>query len=135
MAHPLLHFPSEARKHDFKQIPVPIEKRGIGRKGLETVNQKRTTNGTLCSTPIELTPAENRVLRLISRSMTNREIAGLLKISPATVKRHVENILRKLGLRNRIDAAIYALALQGCPARAEVLCPLERWRENLQGIA
>ena len=43
-----------------------------------------------------LTAAEQRVLRLVSQSNTNREIATILGISPATVKRHLENILRKL---------------------------------------
>ena len=40
------------------------------------------------------TPAEKRVLSLVSASMTNREIACILKISAATVKRHLENLLR-----------------------------------------
>ena len=78
-----------------------------------------------------LTAAEGRVLRFISQAKTNREIAVALRISPATVKRHVENILRKLRLRNRAEAAIYALTLNGCPARGQFRCPLELWRENL----
>ncbi len=53
-----------------------------------------------------LTAAEERVLTLVSQSMTNREIASRLGVSPATVKRHVENILRKLKVRNRVEAAI-----------------------------
>lgn len=79
-----------------------------------------------------LTAAEGRVLRLISQSKTNREIASDLRISPATVKRHVENILRKLHLRNRVEAAIYALTLNDCPSRGQALCPLELWRQKLQ---
>ena len=78
-----------------------------------------------------LTAAERRVLRLISQPKTNREIAVDLSISPATVKRHVENIFRKLHLRNRVEAAIYALTLNGCPARGQGRCPLDLWRENL----
>jgi DNA-binding NarL/FixJ family response regulator len=40
--------------------------------------------------------------------MTNTEIAGKLRISPATVKRHVSSILGKLGLPSRLHAAVYA---------------------------
>ena len=78
----------------------------------------------------DITAAEERVLRLVSQSKTNREIASVLKISPATVKRHVENILRKLSLRNRAEAAIYGLTLGGCPARGHAQCPLEKWRNG-----
>ena len=78
----------------------------------------------------DITAAEERVLRLVSQSKTNREIASVLKISPATVKRHVENILRKLRLRNRVEAAIYGLTLGGCPARGHAQCPLEKWRNG-----
>ena len=49
-----------------------------------------------------LTAAEMRVLNLISRAKTNKEIAADLGISPATVKRHLENVLRKLHLKNRV---------------------------------
>jgi len=64
--------------------------------------------------PNVLTAAEERVLRLVSYAHTNREIASTLGISPATVKRHLENILRKLRLRNRVEAAIYALSMLEC---------------------
>jgi DNA-binding CsgD family transcriptional regulator len=77
-----------------------------------------------------VTATEARVLGLISQSRTNREIAALLRISPATVKRHVENILRKLQLRNRVEAAIYGLALAGCPVENRPQCPLARWRNR-----
>lgn len=79
--------------------------------------------------PSSVTATEARVLGLISESRTNREIAVELSISPATVKRHVENILRKLQLRNRVEAAIYGLALNGCPAK-DPQCPLARWRNK-----
>jgi len=63
----------------------------------------------------QLTAAEKRVIVLVSRAKTNKEIAAVLGISPATVKRHLENILRKLQLKNRVAAAIYALRNIGCP--------------------
>ena len=77
-----------------------------------------------------LTAAEARVLRLVSESKTNREIAASLGISPATVKRHLENILRKLRLRSRVEAAIYSLSLLECDGRKEGACPLAVWRRS-----
>jgi DNA-binding CsgD family transcriptional regulator len=79
-----------------------------------------------------LTAAEARVLRLVSESKTNREIASSLGISPATVKRHLENILRKLRVRNRIEAAIYGLSMSKCGGRKENECPLAVWRRRHQ---
>ena len=76
-----------------------------------------------------LTAAEERVLRLVSQSKTNREIASTLGISPATVKRHLENILRKLRVRNRGEAAIYSLSMAGCHAYSNGNCPLAAWRK------
>ena len=77
-----------------------------------------------------LTATEKRVLALVSDSMTNREIASSLGISPATVKRHLENILHKLDLRNRIEAAIYSLSLAGCHSPNNGNCPLAAWRRR-----
>ena len=57
----------------------------------------------------ELSAREREVLRLIARGMENAEIADELGISPRTAKNHVSNILAKLGLPSRIQAAIYAV--------------------------
>jgi DNA-binding NarL/FixJ family response regulator len=57
----------------------------------------------------ELSSRELEVLRLIARGMENAEIARELGISPRTAKNHVSNILAKLGLPSRIQAAIYAV--------------------------
>ena len=56
-----------------------------------------------------LTAREREVLRLIAQGMSNREIAQALTISEKTVKTHVSNILGKLHLADRTQAAIYAL--------------------------
>jgi DNA-binding NarL/FixJ family response regulator len=77
-----------------------------------------------------LTAAEEGVLTLVSQSMTNSEIALKLGISPATVKRHMENILRKLRLRNRIEAAISGLSMAGRCASNKNDCPLAAWRKR-----
>lgn len=57
----------------------------------------------------ELTAREFEVLRLIVAGLSNREIADRLVISQKTVKVHVGNILGKLGLSDRTQAAVYAL--------------------------
>ena len=77
-----------------------------------------------------LTIAEKRVLALVSHARTNKEIASALGISPATVKRHLENILKKLHLRNRVEAAIYGLMIDGCPRGLNLGCALEVWRKG-----
>ncbi len=56
----------------------------------------------------ELTPREREVLRLLATGSSNREIGAQLFISEGTVKNHISNILGRLGLRDRTQAAIYA---------------------------
>jgi DNA-binding CsgD family transcriptional regulator len=57
----------------------------------------------------ELTQREHEVLRLLAESLSNAEIASRLVISQKTAGHHVGRIFRKLGLRNRAEAAAYAL--------------------------
>ena len=56
-----------------------------------------------------LTEREVEVLRLVAQGRSNQEIAGQLVISEATVRTHVSNILTKLHLASRTQAALYAL--------------------------
>lgn len=56
----------------------------------------------------DLTEREIEVLRLIAQGATNREIATQLVISEGTVKNHISNILSRLGLRDRVQAALFA---------------------------
>lgn len=56
-----------------------------------------------------LSPREWDVLRLLSDGLKNREIADLLSVSENTVKTHIRAILSKLSLKNRTQAAAYAL--------------------------
>jgi len=59
-------------------------------------------------TAADLSAREVEVLRLIAKGASNREIAEHLVISEGTVKNHISNILNRLGLRDRTQAAIYA---------------------------
>jgi DNA-binding NarL/FixJ family response regulator len=55
-----------------------------------------------------LNASQVAILRLISRGHSNREIAGEVHLSENTVKSHIQEIFRKLGVRNRVEAAILA---------------------------
>ncbi|WP_432561656.1 response regulator [Kineococcus sp. SYSU DK003] len=58
----------------------------------------------------ELTPQERRVLRLLSEGRTNRQIGAELHLAEKTVKNYVSNVLAKLGLASRTQAALFTTA-------------------------
>ena len=65
-----------------------------------------------------LTEREQEVLRLLSTGLNNREIAAVLVVAESTAKTHVEHIIRKLGVSDRVQAAVWA-ARNGLVPRAE----------------
>ncbi|NLC76824.1 MAG: response regulator transcription factor [Clostridia bacterium] len=58
---------------------------------------------------VKLTKQEKKVLTLIAEGMTNKEIAEKLFLSEKTIRNYVSNILSKLNLSNRAEAAVYAI--------------------------
>lgn len=71
-------------------------------------SSSRDASARVVAAQFDLTEREIEVLRLIATGATNREIAEKLVISEGTVKNHVSNILSRLGLRDRTQAAIFA---------------------------
>lgn len=74
-------------------------------------SQKRTENITRIQVPksVELTPTETKVVNFVAQGMSNREIAGELKVSQRTVESHVSNMLNKTGLHNRTELSRWAI--------------------------
>jgi two-component system nitrate/nitrite response regulator NarL len=56
-----------------------------------------------------LSPREREILQFIARGQSNKEIARALDLAESTVKIHVQNMLRKLNLSSRVQAAVYAV--------------------------
>lgn len=53
-----------------------------------------------------LTRRETEILKLVSKGLSNREIAGMLGVEVCTIKVHLQNTFRKLEVRNRTQAAV-----------------------------
>lgn len=66
------------------------------------------TRGSAPDALQELTERESEILRLIGAGMTNREIGAKIFLSEKTIKHHVTNILQKLQVRSRVEAALFA---------------------------
>jgi DNA-binding NarL/FixJ family response regulator len=81
----------------------------IAAKVLQFLRAQTTGAGRAESLRAELTDRELEVLKLIAIGKDNAEIARELFISPKTVKNHISNILMKLQIENRIQAAVYAV--------------------------
>jgi DNA-binding NarL/FixJ family response regulator len=81
----------------------------IAAKVLQRVRATSTSAQDAASIRAELSDRELQVLKLIANGKDNADIAAELHISPKTVKNHISNILMKLQIENRIQAAVYAV--------------------------
>ena len=81
----------------------------IAAKVLQHVRANGTSAEAATALQAELSDRELEVLRLAAQGHDNAEIARRLHISPKTVKNHISNILMKLQLENRIQAAVFAV--------------------------
>ena len=83
-------------------LPMP---RAMAAKVLEDLARAARGAGPVASSVSSLSAREEEVLRLLASGLTDREIGDGLQISPRTVESHVGSVLRKLGVRNRAEAA------------------------------
>lgn len=74
-------------------------------RSLRGVSEAATASGELIE---PLTEREQEVLRLMATGINNREIASVLFVAESTIKTHVEHILSKLGVSDRVQAAVWA---------------------------
>ena len=75
----------------------------------QRVLERMRPKDPLSDLPEPLTEQERRLLSLIAEGKTNREIAAIVYLSEKTVRNYVSNILAKLGLSNRAEAAAFAV--------------------------
>lgn len=98
----------------MEELAMAIERAARGEATLHSriasrlVLEMRGASGTAVNPFTELTDRELEVLKLIASGLSNSKIAEMLVISPNTVKGHVSNILSKLHLVDRTEAAVYA---------------------------
>jgi DNA-binding NarL/FixJ family response regulator len=101
------------------QVSVPILVESIQRAArgeiaasgslLHAFKEKMLRPRTEQETQTPLTERELQVLRHVAHGLSNREIGGSLGISIETVKEHVQNILRKIDVKDRTQAAVWAV--------------------------
>ncbi len=91
--------------HLFRDVTAFYELEGLMRKRLAEV-QPAPSRG---KNPVtSLTRRELEILRVMAQGATTKPIAEKFHISPATVRNHVQNLRRKVGAHNRLEAVVYA---------------------------
>lgn len=89
------------------QLSPSIAGKLVGQLSARPVQSSAALKASMAD--VDLTERELEVLRLVATGATNREIAGKLSVSEGTVKNHMSNILTRLGLRDRLQAALFAI--------------------------
>jgi DNA-binding NarL/FixJ family response regulator len=84
----------------------------VGPQTAEAMFRELRERGPDASRLEALTDREREVLGLLSEGLTNREIARRMFIAEKTVRNHVSSVLRKLSLRHRTEAALFAVPLR-----------------------
>ena len=103
------------RKDTDGKVLLDVIRRAASGENVWTREELRRVTGAL-ATPraaadveVPLTQRESEVLRQLALGLTNKEIAQALGISYETVKEHVQHILRKIGVTDRTQAAVWAV--------------------------
>jgi DNA-binding NarL/FixJ family response regulator len=101
---------SEPRERLLKAIHISASGEATWtREELRRVTGALATPRANADVEVPLTHRESEVLRQLALGLTNKEIALALKISYETVKEHVQHILRKIGVTDRTQAAVWAV--------------------------
>jgi DNA-binding NarL/FixJ family response regulator len=77
-------------------------------KAARSLLSSRTENRPAERTNVELTPREAEVLNLLRQGLANKQIARALGISQATVKAHLTSVFQRIGVTDRVQAAVWA---------------------------
>ncbi|GAA1819937.1 response regulator transcription factor [Planosporangium flavigriseum] len=95
---------------DAEELQRAVRAAAAGQVQLShAVAARLVRDGHLPSSQPQLTRREEQVLMLLARGRANGQIARELHIAPQTVKTHVSNILAKLNVQSRTEAALYAM--------------------------
>jgi len=100
--------------------PVKDSASCLSRTRTQSVTTARQNDET-----VQFSEKEQIILQCLTQGTSNKQIARELKITEATVKTHVKALLRKIGARNRTQAAIWAVYHLG-PSRVDEPTPLNR---------
>lgn len=101
------------------ELTEEIRRAAAGERLWTRTDLRRLSGYTASAEPIgdgeiPLTPRETEVLRLVCGGATNKKISDQLGISTETVKEHVQHVLRKLGVSDRTQAAVWAVRQGVC---------------------
>jgi two-component system nitrate/nitrite response regulator NarL len=101
------------------ESPVSPEMASKLASAYQTLHQRTAAASVAQPEPMDtLTPRERQIMTEIARGASNKEIAQIFSIAEATVKIHVQRILRKLNLNSRVQAAVHATRVMGAASSA-----------------
>lgn len=97
-----------------KELVTAVESAAAGKSAMEAGPLRRvvasmTARPNAATSEAGVTPRESQVLSHVALGLSNEEIARSLEISVETVKEHVQNLLRKLAVNDRTQAAVWAV--------------------------